>query len=82
MDLDRKKFYAVVRVDNLDLPEVVTKSSFHSHISSAVDEAIENLKQYLKNNGINGKFDTHIEVFAKEESVCRLIEIIKAKVKA
>ncbi|BDC19023.1 hypothetical protein [Acidianus sp. HS-5] len=78
---DNKKYYAVVRVDNLDLPDNVGISRLHSHISSAVDEALENLKGYLKEQGITGKFLTSVEVFVKEEAMSRLVETIKAKIK-
>ncbi len=82
MEEDRKKFYAIARVENLELPDYISKTSLHSHVSSAVDEAMDNVKVYLKNKGINGKFNTHIDVFAREESVVRLIESIKAKIRA
>ncbi len=79
---DSKKFYAIVKVDNVEVPDGVSKTGLHDHISSAVDEVINNVKAYLKDQGIMGKFNAHIEVFAKEESVTRLIESIKTKIKA
>lgn len=78
---EKRKFYAVIKVENLDLPEYVEKTRFHEHISSAVDEAMENIKSYLKTQGIVGKFLTNIQVFAKEGSMNRLVEVIKAKIK-
>ncbi|AWR98248.1 hypothetical protein DFR86_05475 [Acidianus sulfidivorans JP7] len=79
---ENKRFFAVVKVENLELPEYIEKTRLHSHISSAVDEAIDNIRMYLKNQGIAGKFVTNIQVFAKEETVIRLVETIKAKIKA
>lgn len=82
MPSDRKKFYAVVKVESLEVPDVISKTGLHDHISSAVDEILSNVKNYLKDQGIVGKFNAQIEVFAKEESVARLIESIKTKIKA
>ncbi|MEL9969552.1 MAG: hypothetical protein QXR57_02795 [Metallosphaera sp.] len=79
---DGKKFYAILRVDNLEVPDGVSKTGLHDHISSAVDEVLNNVRNYLKDQGILGKFNAQIEVFAKEESVTRLIESIKTKIKA
>ncbi|MEM4096032.1 MAG: hypothetical protein QXF40_04270 [Metallosphaera sp.] len=79
---DGKKFYAILRVDNLEVPDGVSKTGLHYHISSAVDEVLNNVRNYLKDQGILGKFNAQIEVFAKEESVTRLIESIKTKIKA
>ncbi|ARM77093.1 hypothetical protein [Acidianus manzaensis] len=78
---ENKRFFAIIKVENMELPECVEKTRLHSHISSAVDEAMENIKIYLKNQGIAGKFLTNIQVFAKEETVIRLVETIKAKIK-
>ncbi|EHP68680.1 MAG: hypothetical protein RXS23_04945 [Metallosphaera yellowstonensis] len=82
MPSEKKKFYAVVKVDNLEVPEVISKTGLHDHISSAVDEVLNNVRNYLRDQGIIGKFNAQIEVFAKEESVARLIESIKTKIKA
>lgn len=78
---EKRKFFAVVKVENLELPEYIGKTKLHSHISSAVDEAMENIKLYLKDQGIMGKFLTNIQVFVKEESMIKLVETIKAKIK-
>ncbi|AWS00647.1 hypothetical protein DFR87_08410 [Metallosphaera hakonensis JCM 8857 = DSM 7519] len=79
---DKKKFYAIVKVDNLEVPDGLLKTGLHDHISSAVDEVLNNVRAYLKDQGIIGKFNAHIDVFAKEESVTRLIESIKTKIRA
>lgn len=77
----KRKFFAIIKVENLDLPDYLEKTKLHAHISSAVDEAMENIKSYLKDQGIVGKFLTNIQVFVKEDSMTRLVETIKAKIK-
>ncbi|EZQ03206.1 MULTISPECIES: hypothetical protein [Acidianus] len=76
-----RKFYAVAQIDNFEVPENIATSKLHLHISSAIDEAIENVKEYLKNSGLNGNFATNVLVFVREESVTRLIETVKAKIR-
>ncbi|QKR00989.1 hypothetical protein GWK48_03960 [Metallosphaera tengchongensis] len=78
---ESRKFYAVVKVDSLEVPDSLSKTGLHDHISAAVDEVISNVKAFLKEQGMMGKFNAYIEVFAKEESVTRLIESIKTKIR-
>ena len=75
----RKKYYAVSEMD-LDIPQIFSK--MHEHISSAIDEALEKTKEYLKSHGYEGKFQTNVNVFVKEEEeeAPRLIQTVKIKI--
>ena len=76
---DKKKYYAVSETD-LDIPQISSK--LHEHISSAVDEALEKTKEYLRSHGYEGKFQANVNVFVKDEDegAPRLIQTIKTKI--
>lgn len=77
----RKKYYAIGETDlDLDVPQI--SSRMHDNISSAVDETIERIKEYLKNQGYEGKFHANINVFIKDEDegAPRLIQTVKTKI--
>jgi len=75
----RKKYYAISEMD-LDIPQISSK--MHEHISSAIDEAIDQIKNYLKNHGYEGKFQANVNVFVREEDeeAPRLIQTVKTKI--
>ncbi|MEM0015640.1 MAG: hypothetical protein QXE55_07125 [Saccharolobus sp.] len=76
MSLSNQKFYAIVKAYDF---EVETK--LHEHISSAVDEAIDKVKNILQREGIKGKkINALIQVFAIDERTSNLVENIKARI--
>ena len=76
MSLSNHKFYAIVKAYDF---EVETK--LHEHISSAVDEAIDKVKNILQREGIKGKkINALIQVFAMDERTSNLVENIKARI--
>ncbi|MEM3938983.1 MAG: hypothetical protein QXY68_02515 [Saccharolobus sp.] len=76
MSLSNQKFYAIVKAYDF---EVETK--LHEHISSAVDEAIDKVKNILQKEGIKGKkINALIQVFAIDERTSNLVENIKARI--
>ncbi|MEM0068782.1 MAG: hypothetical protein QW550_00660 [Saccharolobus sp.] len=76
MSLSNQKFYAIVKAYDF---EVETK--LHEHISSAVDEAIDKVKNILQREGIKGKkINALIQVFAMDERTSNLVENIKARI--
>ncbi|MEM1599690.1 MAG: hypothetical protein QXW51_02570 [Sulfolobaceae archaeon] len=76
MSLSNQKFYAIVKAYDF---EVETK--LHEHISSAVDEAIDKVKNILQREGIKGKkINAIIQVFAIDERTSNLVENIKARI--
>ncbi|BFH72442.1 hypothetical protein SJAV_03860 [Sulfurisphaera javensis] len=75
---ERKKYYAITELD-LDIPQISSK--MHEHISSAIDEALDKVKEYLKNQGYEGKFQANVNVFVREEGETpRLIQTVKTKI--
>ncbi|BBG24086.1 hypothetical protein [Sulfuracidifex tepidarius] len=75
-----QKFFAIGKIDTLDVPEEVTLTGDHRHISGAVDEAIDRLKEFLRREGMKGKFTARIEVFVKDEENSNLVESIKTRI--
>ncbi len=75
-----QKFFAVGKVDSVEVPEDVTLTGDHKHISGAVDEAIAKLEEFLRSQGMKGKFTARIEVFVKDEESSNLVESIKARI--
>ncbi|MBP1358297.1 MAG: hypothetical protein JZD40_07455 [Sulfolobus sp.] len=76
---ERKKYYAITELD-LDVPQISSK--MHEHISSAIDEALTQIKEYLKSHGYEGKFQANVNVFVREEDEesPRLIQTVKTKI--
>ncbi|BAK54718.1 MULTISPECIES: hypothetical protein [Sulfolobaceae] len=73
-----KKYYAITELD-LDVPQIASK--MHEHISSAIDEALDRVREYLKTHGYEGKFQANVNVFVKEEGETpRLIQTVKTKI--
>jgi len=75
-----QRFYAIGKVDYLDIPEEITLTGDHKHISAAVDEAIEKLRDYLSKEGMKGKFIARIEVYVKDDECSNLVESIKTRI--
>ncbi|AAY79536.1 hypothetical protein [Sulfolobus acidocaldarius] len=76
---DSKKYYAVSKLDSLDLEKNV-QSGYHEHVSSAIDEISKNVKDILRSQGYSGKFEIFVEVYAKENGKSRLIQTVKLKI--
>ncbi len=75
-----QKFFAIGKIDSLEIPEEMTLTGDHRHISGAVDEAIEKLKEFLNREGMKGRFIARIEVFVKDEENSNLVESIKTRI--
>ncbi|MEM0373952.1 MAG: hypothetical protein QXV69_03900 [Sulfolobaceae archaeon] len=74
------KYYAIANIDELELPENIIKSDFHEHISNAVDEVLNKIRNYLSKNGIIGKFHASVNVFTRDDISPRLIQTINTKI--
>lgn len=75
---ERKKYYAITELD-IDGSQISSK--LHEHISSAIDEALNKAKEYLKSQGYEGKFQANVNVFVREEDESpRLIQTVKTKI--
>ena len=76
MSLSNQKVYAIVKAYDFEV-----KTKLHEHISSAVDEAIDKVKNILQREGIKGKkINAIIQVFAIDERTSNLVENIKARI--
>lgn len=80
VDNGRKKYYAIANIDSLELPDNITKSDFHEHISNAVDEVLSKIKSYLTKNGMTGRYFASVNVFTKDDISPRLIQTVNTKI--
>jgi len=80
LDNGKGKYYAIVNIDEIELPENIVKSDFHEHISNAVDEVLNKVKNYLSKKGMVGKFYASVNVFTRDDRSPRLIQTINTKI--